>query len=420
MFQTAFTYNLTRFARILSLPERLQHTPLRNLSLEPLRQRNTALDAFFYDIKVVTPEEAFYISDSLAAVGSILIVPPSEAGSLTLCDTLDEFFLRGGTDVSVLALAGAGGSALGAAAFARNVANAIGKPVATVVPGYGLADALGEAMGGSFLFGWLGHVRHGFESIDEMSGRPHYGVDPEKNAAAAACKDRCRDMQTVLALLADPRAKIALFAAHSRGNGVLAEALKTLKGIDAARVREIADTARIVTFGGKIAMPPVFTRVVDVIGQWDWYGEMNSQPFIATDRKVSGAWHHTNTDIPGHIDVTNVLREILAAEPLSEPVKAKPAPVEAVAEPEPPQAVHNEAAPTEALAVEAAPAETIAAVSVDETPVSVEPEPLTAIATIETALLAEPTPQVLPMVVPAPEKPRLPPKNRARRGKPLR
>lgn len=64
MFQTAFTLTLTQFARTLSLPERLQHSPVRNLALEALRQRNTALDALFYDVKVITPDEAFYISDS--------------------------------------------------------------------------------------------------------------------------------------------------------------------------------------------------------------------------------------------------------------------------------------------------------------------------------------------------------------------
>ena len=59
MFPTAFTHNITQFARTLSLPERLQNTPLRNLSLETLRRRNTKLDSLFYDIKTITPEEAF-------------------------------------------------------------------------------------------------------------------------------------------------------------------------------------------------------------------------------------------------------------------------------------------------------------------------------------------------------------------------
>ncbi|PWE56849.1 hypothetical protein DEM27_04155 [Metarhizobium album] len=324
MFQTAFTHNLTQFARILSLPERLQHTPARNLSLEALRQRNTTLDAFFYDIKVVTPDEAFYISDSLAAVGSILIVPPSGAGALILCDTLDEFFLRGGKDIHVLAIAGAGGSALGAAAFARNVADAVGEPVATVVPGYGFADAVGEAMGGSFLFGWLNQVRHGFEILDEVWGRPQFGVNPETNAAASTVKHNCRDMQTVLALLADPRLAFNLLTGHSKGNLVLAEALTRLKSVDLPRLQALSRSARIVTFGAKIAMPPVFTDVIDVIGEWDWFGTLNSRQFIATDRKVSGAWHHTNTDLPGHIAVTEVLKEILAQPPALRPVETAP------------------------------------------------------------------------------------------------
>ena len=216
-------------------------------------------------------------------------------------------------------------------------------------------------------------------------------------------------MQTVLALLADPRAKIALFAAHSRGNSLLAEALTKLRDIDAARIQAIADTARIVTFGGKIAMPPAFTRVIDVIGQWDWYGEMNSQPFIATDRKVSGAWHHTNTDVPGHIDVTNVLREILAADPISAPAETVPEPVETIAAPETPQAKADDAAPTDDhIAVEG------------EAPALPASMPLTAIATIETAPLAEPAPPALPISVPLPKKPALPSKSRARRAKPAR
>lgn len=376
MFQTAFTHNLTQFARILSLPERLQRTPARNLSLEGLRQRNTTLDAFFYDIKVVTPDEAFYISDSLAAVGSILIVPPSGAGALTLCDTLDEFFQRGGGKVHVLAIAGAGGSALGAAAFARNVADAVGEPVATVVPGYGFADAVGEAMGGSFLFGWLNQVRHGFEILDEVWGRPQFGVNPEKNAAASTAKHNCRDMQTVLALLADPRLELSLMTGHSKGNLVLAEALTRLKSVDLPRLQDLSRSARIVTFGAKIAMPPVFTDVIDVIGEWDWFGTLNSRQFIATDRKVSGAWHHTNTDLPGHIAVTDVLKDVLAQPSSLRPAQAVPS--EPVVTAEVPPAAAEEP-------------ETAAAVQAAETVAEAVPPAVEAIETAETVPLPETT-----------------------------
>lgn len=61
-----------------------------------------------------------------------------------------EDFLRHAPSANALAIAGVGSSALGAAAFARNVADGLGEPVAAVVSGYGLADVLTEALGGFF------------------------------------------------------------------------------------------------------------------------------------------------------------------------------------------------------------------------------------------------------------------------------
>ncbi|MBB3452179.1 hypothetical protein FHT86_000435 [Rhizobium sp. BK313] len=322
MFQTAFTLTLTQFARTLSLPERLQRSPLRNLTLEALRQRNTAFDALFYDVKVITPEEAFYISGSLAAEGSIMIVPPSGGGALTLCETLEEFALRGGGDAQALAVAGIGGSALGAAAFARNVADAIDAPVAVVISGYGLADIITEAFGGHFFFGHLKGLRPVFQMLDDFAGRPKFGAadmnDDETSSRTSL------DTRTVRALLADPRFSFRLLAGHSKGNLVISAALHELCKQDEVRAEKLAERVKIVTIGARIAMPPIFSDVVDIIGEWDWFGEMNSRPFIPADQRVPHAWHHTNTDLSGHLPVTSVLKEILATAPTSE--KAQPAP----------------------------------------------------------------------------------------------
>ncbi|AGB71936.1 MULTISPECIES: hypothetical protein [Rhizobium] len=316
MFQTAFTLSLTQFARTLSLPERLQHSPARNLALEGLRQRNLALDALFYDVKSITPEEAFYISDSLAAEGAIMLIPPSGLGALTLCETIDEFVLRGGGDARALAVAGIGGSALGAAAFARNVADAIDAPVAVVVSGYGIADVITEALGGSFFFGHLRDLRPLLESLDDLAGRPKVGAQSDGTAARTSL-----DTRTVQALLADPRLSFRLLTGHSKGNLVLSAALHNLSKQDEGRVAELARHTKIVTIGTRIAMPPVFRDVVDVMGEWDWFGEINSRAFIHADRRVAQAWHHTNTDLGGHLPVTTTLREILAASPIAESPK---------------------------------------------------------------------------------------------------
>jgi len=324
MFQTAFTLSLIQFARILSLPERLQRSPLRNLALEGLRQRNVALDALFYDIKVITPEEAFYISDSLAAQGAIMIVPPSDGAPIILCETVDEFVLRGGDKVRALAVAGIGGSALGAAAFARNVADAIQGPVAVVVSGYGIADVITEAFGGLFFFGHLRGLRPMLETLDDLAGRPKVGAYGDGAAARTSL-----DTRTVQALLADPRLSFRLLVGHSKGNLVLSAALHDLCKEDEIRVADLAETMKIVTIGARIAMPPAFTDVVDVMGEWDWFGEINSRPFIDADRHIPHSWHHTNTDFGGHLPVTSTLQEILAISPMAADARAEESSAEA-------------------------------------------------------------------------------------------
>ncbi len=348
MFETAFALSLTQFARSLSFPERIQHRPARNAALEPWRLRNTGLDAIFYDVKSLTAEETFYISDSIASEGLIMIVPPSGGAMLTICDSVAEYKLRGGRDVHALAVAGIGGSAIGAAAFARNVADAIGEPVAAVVSGYGLGDIINETIGGSFFFGWLGHMRNDLEVIDDVVGRPHLGAYEDRHKLALKPHPSALDTDTVETLLADPALSFHLLAGHSRGNRVLSEALYSIREEEPDRLRKMASGLRIVTFGGRITMPPDCRDVIDVIGELDWFGEINSRPQIASDIRVPLTGHSTNTDFAGALQVTKVLKDIIA--------RSLPVVVE-VAEPAAPQPVIAEAPAilaTPALEAEAA------------------------------------------------------------------
>ncbi|MDH4438762.1 MAG: cell envelope biogenesis protein OmpA [Rhizobium sp.] len=332
MFETAFAFGLTQFARSLSLPERVRHRPARNAALEPWRLRNTGVDALYYDVKSLTADETFYISDSLASEGLIMIVPPSGGPMLTLCDSVEEYRLRGGRDVHALAVAGMGGSAIGAAAFARNVANAIGEPVAAVVSGYGLGDIVNEAIGGAFLFGWLGHIRSNLEVIDDMVGRPKLGAYGKRDTDADAEKSRGLDADTVASLLADPSLSFTLIVGHSRGNRVIADGLNSLKASDPARLETLSTAARIVTFGGRIKMPDAFADITDVVGELDWFGELNSRPKIATDIRVPFCGHSTNTDLPGAIKVTRILADLLAGHETLAP-EDETAPTALIAEP---------------------------------------------------------------------------------------
>ena len=166
MLVTVSTLGAAQTGRAITIPARAVKAPARTAMLEGVRQRNAVLDAIFYDVSRVSHDEAIVISPWLAAEGALMIVPPSHCGSLTLCSTLYDFLLAGGDEVRALAIAGVGSAALGSAAFARNVADAIKKPVAAVVSGYGLADVLTEAFGGFFWFGALNDFRHLFEIFD--------------------------------------------------------------------------------------------------------------------------------------------------------------------------------------------------------------------------------------------------------------
>lgn len=284
--------------------------PWREAALEGLRQRNAVLDSFFYDVGKVTPEEARSIAPWFAKEGALLIVPPTGGGHLQLCADVEQFANAGGADVRVLVVAGVGSSALGAAAFARNVADAFDVPVAALVSGYGISDTLTEAIGGFFWFGGLNKVRHQFEQIDNLfrgdaAGQRQIQVsNSHLNVARTSL-----DTRVLAALLSDPRFSFTLLAGHSKGNLVISEALF---GLDPSTDARLQDTW-IVTVSATVAMPPRFKdRVLDVMGQWDWFGGFNSLPALGVELRPAQAWHHTNTELFYHLPVTKVFRELIA------------------------------------------------------------------------------------------------------------
>ena len=312
MLETARTYRAAQTARMLSLPEQLDApAPAREAFLESFRQRNAVLDDLFYDVGAITPDEARLLAPRWAAEGAIVLVPPTGQGALELCLSVDAFVQLAGTNVTTLVVAGVGSSALGSAAFARNVADAIGRPVAAVVSGYGLADLATEALGGFFWFGALNQFRHSFERLDQMT-QPRIVAPPTtEKSAGEVLVQLSRDTQTVLALLEDPRLSFDLLSGHSKGNLVISEALYELRRRNPERTRDLAGRITIVTVSALIAMPLPYRNVIDVIGGWDWFGGLNSRGDIRPDHVVQRAWHHTNTEIPFHLPVTAGMREVL-------------------------------------------------------------------------------------------------------------
>ena len=116
------------------LPKKFADNPLRTLALNTYQSRNAALDVLFYDVTSVTKQETHHLAASIVHEGDILLVPPTGAGALSIFRSVEDLLAQGPT-AAALAVAGVGSSSLGAAAFARNVADALGAPVAAVVSG---------------------------------------------------------------------------------------------------------------------------------------------------------------------------------------------------------------------------------------------------------------------------------------------
>ncbi|WP_157220052.1 hypothetical protein [Flavisphingomonas formosensis] len=299
-----------RASKMLGLFDNSPDPASRAALLESFRRRNAILDTLFYDVSVITGDSADILSDHPSAEGAVLIVPPTGEGSLILCPTIEDFAANGGAGIGVMAVAGVGGSALGSAAFARNVADALGRPVAAVVSGYGLTDVAMEALGGFLWFGVFSGLRQSLEYWEKLAER-HGLTDKPGEPGAIAWTRQSLDTQTVEALLKDDRFRFSLIVGHSKGNLVVSEALYAIKAEDEKRLKDLAERTLVVTMSARIAMPEPIDAL-DIIGQWDTFGAFNSPQLIAPDIVVPQAMHHTNRKFFGHLPVTQTLRDALA------------------------------------------------------------------------------------------------------------
>jgi hypothetical protein len=290
-------------------------TPWREAALEGFRRRNASLDALFYDVGKVKEEEARQIAPWLAREGALLIVPPTGEGPLRLCPSIDDFASQGGENIRALAVAGVGSSALGAAAFARNVADAFSSSVAAVVSGYGLSDLIAEAAGGWFWFGALNRARHAFQWLDYATGGVLEAELARSAEATRALRGMSLDTRAVYALLSDERFRFRLLTGHSKGNLVISEALYELEDDD--KGGKLSSDTWVVTISAAIAMPWRFRNIIDVIGDIDWFGAVNSRLGIDVELKPHMAWHHTNTELWWHLPVTQVFQDLIATRGIS-------------------------------------------------------------------------------------------------------
>lgn len=67
--------------RALASPAKFADNPFRTIALDAIQRRNAALDAVFYDVNTVTPEEIPDLAFWLAREGAVIFVPLRGAGA---------------------------------------------------------------------------------------------------------------------------------------------------------------------------------------------------------------------------------------------------------------------------------------------------------------------------------------------------
>jgi hypothetical protein len=311
--------------------------PFLEPTLRALRLENTALDALFYDVNrmvtdlflhgsivvkgaAVSPSSRFsemtkdFSQLDLSALsnpeGSILFVDAGRPPRIIQFEDVANFISwvkTHGQTLRTASVTGVGSSALGSAAFAWNVSTALDEPVAAIVPGYGVADAIQQGLGG-----WFGAYNWWFRQMAQellvhsmpvaarsdghltMTGLGH----AEANIDASAFRRGSRSSDVLHAILKDVPHIDRVFG-HSKGALVIKNAIESLP-------RETTQRLHVVTFGCRIAEDTPTTRYSQFLGLMDGLGLLNS--WGNPPETLIPAHHSTNTSIPLSMSVSVLTR----------------------------------------------------------------------------------------------------------------
>ena len=203
--------------------------------------------------------------------GSTIVSAADPAGALWLIDATTPPFLHhydsveaflgspyeSTRTVDIVTITGVGSSALGSAALAWDVSRALGRPVLAIVPGYGVADVVQQALGG-----WFGFGLHDYLASKSLIQTALAAAQPKvaeigRNLAATVpgaktvrgapvFRTGSGSSDALHALLARRETPFALLVGHSKGALQINNALRSLPD-------ERTSGVRVVTLGCPIA-----------------------------------------------------------------------------------------------------------------------------------------------------------------------
>jgi hypothetical protein len=200
--------------------------------------------------------------------------------------------------VTTVTITGVGSSALGSAAFAWDVATALGKPVLAIVPGYGVADVITQGLGG-----WFGFGLHNFLQTKSLVQDTLANVAPNSAAIGRQLSASAPGAKTVNGtpvfrygsgssdVLHDllQKRSFDLLVGHSKGALQIGNAIQSLPD-------ERTKTLKVVTLGCPIAPYPKNVEYCQYLGLFDALGQINMWGNLPNEWVPT--WHSTDPWLP--------------------------------------------------------------------------------------------------------------------------
>ena len=281
---------------------------------------NAALDFTFYDVPTLRaalaekdapmrardkkPPSRIIDFDALSnPEGSLLLIDATTAPYVHRYLSVKEFLespVEQTRDVDIATITGVGSSALGSAALAWDISVALEKPVLAIVPGYGVADVVLQALGGWFAFGL-----HDFLDSKKLIqtglamaapetariGRELAASTPEEPTISGAPVFRygSGSSDVLHALLEYRVTPFRLLVGHSKGALQINNAIQSLP---AERTRGL----RVVTLGCPIRGNVSGVDYHQYLGLFDALGQLNAWGHWPDHWPPT--WHSTNPVLP--------------------------------------------------------------------------------------------------------------------------
>jgi len=288
-------------------------------ALNACRLFNTTCDRMFYDVPTLSrallghgdeivasdpgnapvAKDEVNLSADTDPEGSLLAIDPTTPPYVTAWKDVTAFIASEKAvagPITVATITGVGSSALGSAALAWNVATGLNRPVLAIVPGYGVADAMLQGLGGWFGFGIYDflHTKSHFQDFLALTqprtaaiGRGLSASAPGHRTlnGAPVFRTGCGSSDVLHALM-EALPSIKCVVGHSKGALSISNALHALPDDRIAGVE-------VVTLGCPIAEDLPAATYRQFLGRLDALGALNAWGHLPN------AWvntdHSTNT-----------------------------------------------------------------------------------------------------------------------------